>query len=72
MAIETRPSDAADYLDARGDIARRGEEAGLGRQALHKASSEDGNPTLDTVLKALGLHMRIAEVGPAEREMERA
>lgn len=32
------------------------------RQALHKALSEDGNPTLETVLKvlkALGLQMRI-------------
>ena len=38
----------------------------MNRQALHKALSEDGNPTLETVLKvlkALGLHMRIEEAG---------
>jgi probable addiction module antidote protein len=38
------------------------------RQALHKALSEEGNPTLDTVLKvlkALGLHMRIEEAEAA-------
>ena len=29
------------------------------RQALHKALSEKGNPRLDTVLKVLGLQMRI-------------
>jgi DNA-binding phage protein len=35
-------------------------------QALHKALSEDGNPTLETVLKVLkapGLSMRIEERG---------
>lgn len=35
-------------------------ETGLSRQALHKALSEDGNPTLETVLKvchALGLQL---------------
>ncbi len=51
---------------ARGGIGKLAKEAGLSRQALHKSLSEDGNPTLDTVLKvlkALGLHMRIEEVG---------
>lgn len=55
---------------ARGGIARLAEETGLSRQALHKALSEDGNPTLDTivkVLKALGFTMKIEE-----RELERA
>src|SRR5438270_26887 len=45
-------------------IGRLAREAGMSRQALHKALGEDGNPTLDTVLKvlkALGLHMRIEE-----------
>jgi probable addiction module antidote protein len=49
---------------ARGGIAKLARESGMNRQALHKALSEDGNPTLDTVLKvlrALGLHMRIEE-----------
>lgn len=35
-------------------------ETGLSRQALHRALSEDGNPTLTTVLKvldALGLQL---------------
>jgi len=37
-------------------------EADLSRRALHKSLSEDGNPTRETVLKALkalGLQMRI-------------
>ncbi len=36
------------------------EQTGLSRQALHKALSEEGNPTLDTVVKvldALGLQL---------------
>jgi probable addiction module antidote protein len=47
---------------ARGGIAKLAREAGMNRQALHKALSEGGNPTLETVLKvlkALGLQMRI-------------
>jgi len=51
---------------ARGGIAKLAEDSGLSRQALHKALSEKGNPTLETVLKvlkALGLHMRIEEAG---------
>ena len=54
---------------ARGGIGKLATETGLNRQSLHKALSEGGNPTLDTVikvLKALGLHMRIEEA-PAER-----
>ena len=60
---------------ARGGIAKLAREAGMNRQALHKALSEDGNPTLETVLKvlkALGLHMRIEESGAAGQEMEAA
>ena len=41
-------------------IARLAEETGLSRQALHRALSEKGNPTLETVLKvlrALGLQL---------------
>jgi probable addiction module antidote protein len=52
---------------ARGGIAKLAQETGLSRQALHKALSENGNPTLDTVLKvlkALGLHMRIEQEEP--------
>jgi probable addiction module antidote protein len=53
---------------ARGGIGKLAREAGMNRQALHKALSEDGNPTLDTVLKvlkALGMHMRIEQAGAA-------
>jgi len=35
-------------------------DTGLSRQALHKALSEEGNPTLDTVVRvldALGLQL---------------
>jgi len=96
MGEQTRPFDAAAYIEsaddqayllseavasgdprfiayalgavarARGGMGRLARDAGLNRQALHKALSEDGNPTLDTVLKvlkALGLHMRIEEAG---------
>jgi probable addiction module antidote protein len=44
---------------ARGMTAVAG-DTGLSRQALHKALSEDGNPTLGTVMKvldALGLQL---------------
>jgi len=34
------------------EIAR---ETGLGRQALYKALSEDGNPTLETLVAVLGV-----------------
>jgi len=50
---------------ARGGLSQLARETGLNRQALHTALSEEGNPTLDTVLrvlKALGLHMKIEEV----------
>ena len=53
---------------ARGGIGKLARETGMNRQALHKALSEDGNTTLETVLKvlkALGLQMRI-EAAEAE------
>ena len=61
--------DPAEIADALGVVARaRGmttvaEQTGLSRQALYKALSKDGNPTLDTlfrVMKALHLRMTIA------------
>jgi probable addiction module antidote protein len=51
-----------------GDVARSkgmseiAREAGLGRQALYNALSENGNPTLQTlmaVLSALGLELSV-------------
>lgn len=61
------PGDAAGIARALGDIARAkgmsqvARTAGLSRESLYKALSEDGNPSLATVLKvarALGLRLR--------------
>jgi probable addiction module antidote protein len=61
------PDDAAGIARALGDIARAkgmshvARKAGLSRESLYKALSEDGNPSLATVLKvahALGLQLR--------------
>ena len=89
--VQTRPFDAANYLEteedilyyldaamegndpahiasALGDVARSkgmsdiAKKAGLGRQALYNALSENGNPTLETllaVLSALGLQLSV-------------
>lgn len=71
-AIES--GDAKYLAHALGVIARaRGmsavqKEAGVNRQALYKALSSDGNPSLETimkVLKALNLRMTIAHAEPA-------
>jgi probable addiction module antidote protein len=60
------PDDVAGIARALGDIARAkgmskvAREAGLSRESLYKALSEDGNPSLATVLKvakALGLRL---------------
>lgn len=60
------PDDAAGIARALGDIARaRGmtqvaRDAGLSRESLYKALSEDGNPSFATVLKvarALGVRL---------------
>jgi probable addiction module antidote protein len=60
------PDDAAGIARALGDIARAqgmskvARESGLSRESLYKALSEDGNPSLATVLKvakALGLQL---------------
>ncbi|HEY3694088.1 addiction module antidote protein [Phenylobacterium sp.] len=66
---EGNPSDIAHAL---GTVARsRGmstlaEQTGLSRQALHKALSAEGNPTLDTFLKVIAaLHLKLT-VAPAE------
>jgi probable addiction module antidote protein len=69
--FEEAPDDAAGIARALGDIARaRGmtqvaRDAGLSRESLYKALSENGNPSFATVLKvarALGvrLHAQIA------------
>ena len=60
------PDDAAGIARALGDIARaRGmsqvaKDAGLSRESLYKALSENGNPSFATILKvarALGLRL---------------
>jgi len=69
--FEEAPDDAAGIARALGDIARaRGmtqvaRDAGLSRESLYKALSENGNPSFATVLKvarALGvrLHAQVA------------
>lgn len=53
-------NDAKHIASALGDVARSkgmteiARKTGLGRQALYKALSEDGNPTLETLLAVLG------------------
>lgn len=61
-------NDPSHIASALGDVARSkgmseiARKAGLGRQALYNALSENGNPTLETlvaVLKALGLQLTV-------------
>ena len=60
-------NDPALIAAALGDIARAkgmteiAKETGLGRESLYKALSEDGNPSLDTILRvarAVGVRFR--------------
>ena len=61
-------NDPRHIASALGDVARSkgmselARKAGLGRQALYNALSENGNPTLETltaVLSALGLELTV-------------
>lgn len=61
-------NDPKHIASALGDVARSegmseiARKTGLGRQALYKALSEDGNPTLETLLavfNALGLELSV-------------
>ena len=61
-------NDAKHIASALGDVARSkgmseiARKAGVGRQALYNALSENGNPTLETlvaVLSALGLELTV-------------
>lgn len=61
-------NDPSHIARALGDVARSkgmseiAKKSGLGRQALYRALSEDGNPTLETllgVLDALGLQLTV-------------
>jgi probable addiction module antidote protein len=64
--LEAAPDDAAGIARALGDIARAkgmsqvARDAGLSRESLYKALSENGNPSFATVLKvarALGVRL---------------
>lgn len=64
--LEDTPDDAAGIARALGDIARAkgmsqvARDAGLSRESLYKALSENGNPSFATVLKvarALGVRL---------------
>lgn len=63
------PDDAAELARALGDIARAkgmtqvARDAGLSRESLYRALSENGNPSFSTILKvarALGLRLHAA------------
>jgi probable addiction module antidote protein len=64
--LEGAPDDVAGIARALGDVARAkgmslvAKEAGLSRESLYRALSEDGNPSFATVLKvakALGVRL---------------
>ena len=58
-----------DVIDARGEnISSLAEKAGITRQALYNSLSENGNPTLSTlipILKSLGFCLTVASSGIA-------
>ncbi len=65
---EEDPGDGSLIRAALNDIARSGNmsqlarEAGMSREGLYKALSENGNPSFATVMRvtrALGMHVRI-------------
>lgn len=69
--LSDAPEDAAGIARALGDIARAkgmteiARKTGLSRESLYKSLSDDGNPSLDTVLRvarALGLRLHAAAV----------
>ncbi len=64
------PDDAAGIARAMGDIARAkgmtqvAKDAGLSRESLYRALSEDGNPSFATILKvarAVGVRLQAVE-----------
>ena len=71
---EEDPGDGSLIRAALNDIARArnmsglAREAGLSREGLYKALSEDGNPTFTTVMRitrALGLQLRVTASPPS-------
>ncbi len=68
--LKLAPDDARSISLALGDVARAygmskiAKEAGLSRESLYKALSEDGNPSLDTVVRVariVGMRFKLAE-----------
>ena len=59
-----------DVIDARGDnVSALAKKAGITRQALYQALSEDGNPrfsTITQILKTLNLQLILAPNGELE------
>jgi probable addiction module antidote protein len=75
IAASLEEDTPAEMARALGDVARaRGmtqiaRETGLSRESLYKALSEDGNPSLDTVLrvmKALRLKLSVSAANAKE------
>lgn len=57
-----------DVAEAYGGLAAVAHEAGITREALYRALSARGNPTLKTllaVLHAVGMRLSVAPAGPA-------
>lgn len=78
LADAVATADARFIAHAIGVIAKaRGmtsieKRTGMKRQALYRAFSEKGNPTLETLMKvlaALDLRLSIEPAGPAKREL---
>ena len=56
-----------DIAEAYGGLAAVAQEAGISREALYRALSPTGNPTLKTllaVLHAVGMRLSVAPAGP--------
>ncbi|MFN7630613.1 MAG: addiction module antidote protein [Cyanobacteriota bacterium] len=68
------PDDVSGIARAVGDIARAkgmtqvAKDAGLSRESLYRALSEQGNPSLSTILKVLGALGLKLSVGVAPRD----
>lgn len=57
--------------EAYGGMTKIAEEAGVAREALYRALSPKGNPTLKTitaVLKAIGMRLDVAPIGKDDRK----
>ena len=72
--FEEFPDDVSGIARAVGDIARAkgmtqvAKDAGLSRESLYRALSEEGNPSLGTILKVLGAVGLKLSVGVAPRD----